>query len=186
MKILTNPRKAKNRFIQGKIAVATLKNRDRYRGQNKIIEFKSSMELSFVRYLDAHPHIHWWNYEETIIPYKNPIDHRMHKYFPDFRMNYTTARGTVQEAIVEIKPLYELAEKPALSEKNPMKVNEAIVAEHAINRAKWSACRTYCERNNIKFIFLTEKELMTEEMKKIVRDNPQPTRRQRPKPDDPD
>lgn len=184
MKISKNPSKENKRFVQGKIPVAKLKNPDRYRGNNRIIEFKSSLELSFIHYLDKHPHVHWWNYEEIIIPYKSPIDNRMHKYFPDFCMNYTTVRGNVQSAIVEIKPRYELADRPPLSDKNPMKVNEAIVAEFAVNRAKWAACKTYCDRNNIKMIFMTEKELEPAEIKKLIAQHRQKSTRQKPKPDD--
>jgi len=37
-----------------------------------------------MKYLDSHSQIVNWSSEEFCIPYRSPIDRRMHRYFPDF------------------------------------------------------------------------------------------------------
>ena len=58
-----------------------------------------------MKYLDSHLDVVQWASEEFAIPYKSPIDGRMHRYFPDFYMKLRESTGTVQKYLVEVKPL---------------------------------------------------------------------------------
>ena len=59
------------------------KNPSKYRGDPSNIIFRSSWELRFMTYLDAHPDVLEWSSEEFCIPYVSPIDGRIHRYFPE-------------------------------------------------------------------------------------------------------
>ena len=74
-------------------------NRNKYKGNASDIRYRSGWELNFMKYLDRQPEVLRWSSEEIIIPYKSPIDGRMHRYFPDFWVK--TAKG---ETLIEIKP----------------------------------------------------------------------------------
>ena len=60
------------------------RNPSKYLGDPLNIIYRSHWELKLMSYLDRHPHVMKWASEEVIIPYKSPIDGRMHRYFPDF------------------------------------------------------------------------------------------------------
>ena len=59
-------------------------NIKKYRGDYRNIIYRSSWEKVFMRYCDKNSNILEWGSEETIIPYRSPLDQRIHRYFPDF------------------------------------------------------------------------------------------------------
>ena len=75
------------------------KNISKYRGDYRNIFHRSGLELKFMRYLDGNDSILKWSSEEIIIPYRSPIDGKVHRYFPDFWVK--TSQG---ETLIEIKP----------------------------------------------------------------------------------
>jgi hypothetical protein len=60
------------------------KNPKKYMGDPTNIIYRSGWEFKLMRYLDVHPDVIEWGSEELIVPYRSPIDGRMHRYFPDF------------------------------------------------------------------------------------------------------
>jgi len=60
------------------------KNPQKYKGDPTNIIYRSGWELKFMLYVDSHPEILEWGSEEFSIPYRSPIDGRIHRYFPDF------------------------------------------------------------------------------------------------------
>ena len=60
------------------------RNPQKYRGDSTNIIYRSGWELKLMSYLDKHPGVLLWNSEEIVIPYRSPIDGKMHRYFPDF------------------------------------------------------------------------------------------------------
>ena len=73
------------------------KNISKYKGDYRKIFHRSGLELKFMRYLDGNDSILKWSSEEIIIPYRSPIDGKVHRYFPDFWIK--TAQG---ETLIEI------------------------------------------------------------------------------------
>ena len=69
------------KFYQGRFKPD---NPQKYKGDSSNIIYRSGWELRLMRYLDKHPHVTRWNSEEIIVPYRSPIDGKMHRYFPDF------------------------------------------------------------------------------------------------------
>ena len=57
---------------------------EKYKGDATNIIYRSSWEVRVMKYLDNNPAIIWWGSEELHIPYYNPVDKKMHRYFPDF------------------------------------------------------------------------------------------------------
>ena len=56
-------------------------NPEKYTGDPTSIIYRSRWELILMGTLDKHPDVLKWGSEEIIIPYRSPIDGRVHRYF---------------------------------------------------------------------------------------------------------
>ena len=133
------------------------RNPQKYKGYPANIVYRSSWELRFMMKLDADPTVIEWGSEEMIIPYKSPIDGRMHRYFPDFIVRRKTKEGITETVVVEIKPFAQTKEPTPSKTINKRYITE--VQTWGINSAKWKAAHEFCEDRKWKFMILTEKEL---------------------------
>jgi hypothetical protein len=129
----------------------------KYLGDPSNIVYRSSWELKFMRYLDSHPNVIKWGSEELIIPYKSPIDNRIHRYFPDFIIHKKSEKGTVECTVVEIKPKDQTKPPEPQTKRTKKYINE--VYTWGINSSKWKAAEQYCKERGWQFVILTEKEL---------------------------
>jgi hypothetical protein len=59
-------------------------NPSKYAGNPNRIVYRSNWERKFMVYCDRTDDIIYWASEELSIPYVNPIDRKVHRYFPDF------------------------------------------------------------------------------------------------------
>lgn len=132
-------------------------NPSKYKGDPTNIVYRSSWEVKLMSYLDAHPDVIQWASEELIIPYRSPLDERIHRYFPDFWVKRKNPAGEVEVIVIEVKPAKETVE-PTPSKKITKRYLREV-ATWAVNQAKWKAATTYCEDRNWKFIKMTEYEL---------------------------
>ena len=66
------------------------KNIKKYKGNPTDIQYRSGWELRFMRYLDQNSSIVKWSSEEVVVPYRSPLDGRVHRYFPDFWIRVRT------------------------------------------------------------------------------------------------
>ena len=134
------------------------RNPQKYLGDPTNIVYRSSWELKFMGWLDDHPGVLQWGSEELIIPYRSPIDNRIHRYFPDFIIKKKTQDGKIDTVIVEIKPSAQ-TKPPTVQTGKPNKryINE--VATWGINSSKWNAATNYCKDRGWKFEIITEREL---------------------------
>ena len=55
-------------------------------------------------YCDLNENILEWGSEEIAIPYRSPIDNRVHRYFPDFYVKLKETTGKIKKYIIEVKP----------------------------------------------------------------------------------
>lgn len=129
------------------------KNPRKYKGDPTNIIYRSSWELKLMGYLDSHDEVVQWASEEFCIPYRSPIDSRVHRYFPDFWMK--TADGAV--TVIEVKPAHQVQEPKKQAKVTKKYLRE--VFEYGKNQAKWKAAREYCADRGWKFQIMTEKEL---------------------------
>jgi len=133
------------------------KNPQKYKGDPTNIIYRSGWELKFMLYVDSHPEIVEWGSEEFSIPYRSPIDNRIHRYFPDFYLKKKTKDGKSQTMVVEIKPLKQTIEPQKQNKKTKRYINEVMT--WGINSSKWQAAQEFCKERNWQFLILTEKEL---------------------------
>ena len=130
---------------------------EKYIGDPSNIIYRSRWELKFMMYLDSHDNIVKWGSEELIIPYRSPMDNRVHRYFPDFIVDARGQDGVVRRSIVEIKPAAQ--SKPPEPQQKATKKYLREVYTWGINSAKWKAAENYCKDRGWSFVVLTEKEL---------------------------
>jgi len=129
----------------------------KYKGDASNIIYRSRWELVFMKYLDDHPDVVHWASEELIIPYRSPIDGRVHRYFPDFWVKKVNREGKQDVAVIEIKPFKET--KAPEPQKTLSKRYLYEVKTWGVNSAKWDAARKYCKERKWDFVIITEKEL---------------------------
>jgi hypothetical protein len=141
------------KYIQGKWKPL---NESKYRGDYNSIIYRSSWERTAFNWLDKSPDIVEWNSEEVIIPYRSPVDGRMHRYFVDLWIK--KKNGSI--FLAEIKPLAQT--KPPKIPKSGRKTRAYAnaVSTFLVNKAKWNTAIDYCNKKGWKFIILTEKTLM--------------------------
>ena len=133
----------------------------KYMGNPTNITYRSLWERRFMVFCDETDSVIAWGSEEVVIPYRSPIDNRMHRYFVDFIVKYKNKRGFTETRIIEVKP-----KKQCIAPKKPSKITKSFVNEvkaYGINTAKWKAAEEYAENRGWKFQILTEKELFTGE-----------------------
>ena len=130
----------------------------KYKGDPTNIIYRSLWERKFMRYCDLTENISQWQSEEFWIPYKCPLDNRMHRYFPDFFIKYTDASGKKRSVVIEVKPKKQLKEP----KRNPKKRTKSWAMEvqtWVINQAKWKAAEEYCADRKYEFKIMTEDDL---------------------------
>lgn len=135
------------------------KNTSKYIGDFNKILCRSLWERKFCKYLDENKNILRWSFENIKIPYKSPIDNKPHHYIPDFLIEKRDKNGDISTLIVEIKP-FKQTKQPILSENISKKTHSKNMEMFLINQAKWQAAKEFCEKNDLKFMIITEKELL--------------------------
>lgn len=131
---------AKGRFIP--------KNPQKYMGNPSQIFFRSSWELTVMKFFDNSNSVLRYASEEVAIPYVSPKDGRVHRYFPDFICQMMNASQQVEKWIIEVKPLKETKIEFAKTVYDKMAL--------AVNEAKWAAAEKFAQLNGMKFIVITE------------------------------
>lgn len=133
------------------------KNPSKYKGDPTNIIYRSLWELKLMAYLDTHPEILSWSSEEFFIPYRSPVDNRIHRYFPDFKVQKKLPDDKVETIVIEVKPKSQSV--PPTIQKKPTKRYIREVMTYGINEAKWKAAKEYCADRKWKFMVMTEHEL---------------------------
>ena len=128
----------------------------KYKGNPTKIIFRSLWERKFMRYCDFSNNILEWASEEISIPYRSPIDRRVHKYFPDFYIKVKESGCKIKKYLIEIKPKRQT--KPPVK-KSSKKAYIYEAHEYAKNQAKWKMAKEFCKDRLWEFKVMTEKEL---------------------------
>ena len=130
---------------------------EKYKGDPTGIVYRSLWERKFMVYCDKNTNVLEWASEEIAIPYRSPVDNKVHRYFPDFYMKVKETGGQVKRYIIEVKPLKQTT--PPKKPKTQTKAYIREAYEYAKNQAKWKVAREYCEDRMREFKVITEKEL---------------------------
>ena len=129
----------------------------KYKGDPTNIIYRSLWERKFMVYCDKNQNILEWASEEIAIPYRSPIDNRVHRYFPDFYMKVKETNGKIKNYVIEVKPAKQT--KPPTKPKRQTKGYIREAYEYAKNQAKWKMAREFCADRQWEFKVVTEKEL---------------------------
>ena len=129
----------------------------KYRGDPSNIIYRSLWERKFMVYCDRNEKILEWGSEEFFIPYRSPLDGKIHRYFPDFYVKVKTKQNTIKKWVVEVKPKIQTRPPKTPKRKTKKYINE--VRNWAVNDAKWKNAIEYCNDRNMEFILITEDEL---------------------------
>ena len=130
---------------------------EKYKGDPTGIVYRSLWERKFMVYCDKNTNVLEWASEEIAIPYRSPVDNKVHRYFPDFYMKVKETGGQVKRYIIEVKPLKQTT--PPKKPKTQTKAYIREAYEYAKNQAKWKVAREYCKDRMWEFKVVTEKEL---------------------------
>ena len=134
------------------------KNYKKYKGDPTNVFYRSLWERRFMVYCDNNPNILEWGSEEIIIPYKSPLDKKVHRYFPDFFIKYKNSSGKIVREIIEVKPKRHLS--PPKEPKRKTKRYLGEVNTYIINQAKFKAAEEFCKDRKLGFRILTEEHLV--------------------------
>ncbi len=135
------------------------RNPQKYKGDPTNIIYRSRWELIVMNRFDIDPNVIWWSSEETIIPYRSPVDNRIHRYYVDFTARLNKPDGGTRTVLIEVKP-YKQTQQPVITEskkKSRKYINEVMT--WGVNSAKWKAARAYCKDRGFEFMIMTEHEL---------------------------
>jgi hypothetical protein len=128
----------------------TPKNPNKYIGSKNSIKCRSLWERRVCKFFDESEKIKKWSFEEIEIPYVHPVDKQVHRYIPDFLIQ-VEQNNINKSIIVEVKPIKQVNLKESASSK------DKLIFE--INKAKWNAAEKFCEKHQMQFQILTEKDI---------------------------
>ena len=135
------------------------KRPEKYRGDPEICFYRSSWERRFMVFCDENDSVIEWSSEEVIVPYLSPIDGRRHRYFVDFWVRLRKPDGSVEEALVEVKPKKQTVPPAQPKSKRVPRSKLIEIRNWPVNSAKWSAARDFCENRGWQFKVLTEEDI---------------------------
>ena len=132
-------------------------NPKKYKGNPRNIICRSTWENRFCNWCDLNENILEWASEEIALPYRSPLDNKIHRYFPDFYIKVKESSGVVKKMLIEVKPKKQTVQPKPQNIKTKGYIYEA--REYVRNQAKWKAAKNFCEDHQWEFKVITEDEL---------------------------
>jgi hypothetical protein len=155
IKDFLKPRNGERRPRQGYFRPFNL---DKYIGDPSKVIFRSSWEFKFLKWCDLNPSIVKYSSEPLGIPFFNPLDKRVHKYYVDFYVKLIGQDGKESEYLLEVKP-----NKYIVPPKAPERMTDKQTANYVwaakqfiVNQAKFEAAKAFAEQKGVKFGIITE------------------------------
>jgi len=133
------------------------KHPEKYKGDPTQIIYRSGWERRLMVYLDENKSVIQWSSEEIAIPYRSPLDNKIHRYFPDFYVKAIDKNGNITEQLLEVKPKKETREPTKKKRVTKQYITE--VTTWGKNQAKWKAAEEYCLDRGWQFKLITEDHL---------------------------
>ena len=140
------------------------KNPTKYKGDPTKIIYRSLWEFKVFKWMDSHPDVIWWQSEEVIVPYRSPIDGKIHRYYPDVVVHKRDGAGQPQTIMIEIKPSSQCI-PPDIKNNNKTKTGRISriylneVKTWGVNEAKWKAAKNFCADRGLQWTIMTEKHI---------------------------
>lgn len=132
-------------------------NSSKYKGDPTNVIYRSSWELKFMKWCDSNHSVLEWGSETVIIPYRSPVDLKIHRYFVDFFISVKQKDGRVVKYLIEIKP-ERFTKPPEIPQRKTKRFIDEVF-QYGVNEAKWKSANEFCNDRGYKFLILTEKDL---------------------------
>lgn len=132
-------------------------NREKYLGKDNP-RYLSSWELKLFSFCDNSNNIIKWCSEKVIIPYFDSIAKKNRNYYVDMLFSMKTENNKIINYLVEIKP-YRETQPPKNSKRKKPSTLLYEQLTYQKNQDKWKAAKIFAEKNNLKFVIITENEL---------------------------
>lgn len=133
------------------------KHPEKYKGDASNIVYRSGWEKRVMDWCDSNSSIVSWSSEEVIIPYRSPVDNKLHRYFVDFYVEAYDRNGVKQTYLLEVKPKQQTQEPAPQKKRTKKYINEVFT--WGVNQAKWKAAEEYCKDRGWQFRVITEADL---------------------------
>lgn len=121
------------------------------------VPYRSGLEYRFIKTIDSSEVCIRWTYEHDafIIPYMSPIDHRQHRYYPDFYVEVRLYNGETKRYLVEVKAQKD-TQKP-----DPKKFKDRSSYAYQLRQSllvevKRRAAENWCKQHGLQYLFVTE------------------------------
>jgi hypothetical protein len=134
-----------------------VQNPEKYIGDINQIVYRSSWELRMFKWCDTNSSVLEWSSEPFPIKYFDYSTNKTRRYFPDLFLKIKDKNNNIKTYIVEIKPEKQTKPPKQRSRKTKTFLNE--MATYQKNVSKWTQAQEFCDKNNIIFKLVTEKEL---------------------------
>lgn len=118
--------------------------------------YRSGWEYSVMYFFDNNQYVDRWGSEIIEIPYVNPIDGNVHRYFTDFYLEFVDKNGKYQKWVIEVKPISKLSPP---KQQRKTKTFAYQMNEYLINKAKWAAAEAFCKNKGYIFQIFTEQQI---------------------------
>jgi hypothetical protein len=133
-------------------------NPNKYVGDITTIIFRSSWELKFLQFCDTNSDILRYSSEPVAIPYYNPNDNKVHKYYVDFYIEMRTETNRIRRMLIEVKPMKYI--KIPVPSRNPtykaLKRFQSEMTRYITNNMKFEAARNFAREQGMEFGIITE------------------------------
>jgi hypothetical protein len=129
----------------------------KYKGNPNDVTYRSGMELKLMNFFDLHTDVLEWGSEIIVVPYRSPIDGRMHRYFVDMFARIKTKDGKESVLLIEVKP--EKQSRPPVKKSRVTRRYIMEVKTWGVNQAKWEAASAYAEKRGWTFVVMGEKDI---------------------------
>lgn len=132
----------------------TPKHPEKYLGDPTKIVYRSSWELNLHKFFDNNTRVIKWGSEIVSIPYLKPTDGRIHKYYPDYYVEFINTDGEIIRELIELKPLAQTRQPRGRGKQN---LYEQLT--FAVNVSKWAAAEEWCRTRGINWRIVTERSV---------------------------
>jgi hypothetical protein len=139
-----------------------LKHPAKYAGDTTKVVYRSHWERQAFRWCEANDAIVSWSSEEVVVPYRCGTDNKIHRYFIDLKLKFTSGKII----LVEIKPKSQTV--PPKKKKRNTKHYLTEVMTYVKNESKWKAATRYAQDRGYHFEIWTEDTLKSLGIKLLV------------------
>lgn len=150
-------------------------NESKYIGDVTKIIFRSGWEFKFLQFCDVNDNIIRYSSEAVQVPYIDPFDKKVHRYYIDMFIEMRCSDGSIAKWLLEIKPdkYTKIPLPPKKKTKKAIEAYEYHKRMTLINIEKFKAAKYWSEQLGAKFGII-QMDRYTEQFSLIEFDEKEP------------